>query len=284
MWFLGAINWVLLWLPNFNTHEQLEPRGSLHTGFPVWSDDGSQIAGVLKKTDDGMLFPPLKGWWGQVNPRYQVVVETPGAGSDLARLGQDVYSHPMSVFYMRSSGYLLVNFIDFYQGGRGFHIHSAENGRVLSRRSADDLGLSGTTWFHAVPSWDGSRIAAFTTEANYVEGGRHISFQVAFVASEGLQVLARHSFEAWMGYNTIQAVWDGSSFTISDMEMAAWRLSEQSPPEQLSEPLECAPFPTASGRVRASDRALVTVGSDGRFKVETESEAELPAELCPGFK
>merc|ERR1719150_2826132 len=100
----------------------------------------------------------------------------------------------MSVFHMRSAGYLLVNFLEQPHEIRGFHIHSAENGQVLSRRSAEDLGLSTTSWFHAVPSWDGSRIAAFTADTTYVYGGRNISFQVSFVASDSLQVLARHSF------------------------------------------------------------------------------------------
>jgi hypothetical protein len=61
----------------FSSTNQLEEADSLDygSGYPVWSDDDISIAGVDMYWSEGLIFPPLQGWTGSVNPRFKVFVQ-----------------------------------------------------------------------------------------------------------------------------------------------------------------------------------------------------------------
>jgi hypothetical protein len=191
------------------------------TGYPVWSDDGTAIAGVDKYWNNGIIFPPLEGRWiGRVNPRFRVIVvgvvdndnnnEDADADANVsattttindeepATLLTEVTQHASSLYYMKRAGYVLVNYVSGFQASLLVPIDDSgnKNGRTQSTEYLSNIGLFGSSSaiYTAIPSRDGATIAAISwsehsraSEVDYF--AYNIDFKVAFIDAVTMETI-----------------------------------------------------------------------------------------------
>jgi hypothetical protein len=199
----------------YNSYSNLDSG----TGYPVWSDDGTAIAGVDKYWNNGIIFPPLEGRWsGRVNPRFRVivvgVVDNDNSNEDAdvtvtvttttvdaeepATLLTEVTQHASSLYYMKRAGYVLVNYVSGFQASLLVPIDDSgnKNGRTQSTEYLSNIGLFGSSSaiYTAIPSRDGATIAAISwsehsraSEVDYF--AYNIDFKVAFIDAVTMETI-----------------------------------------------------------------------------------------------
>jgi hypothetical protein len=258
----------------FSSTNQLEESDSLDygSGYPVWSDDdGASIAGVDMYWSEGLIFPPLQGWTGSVNPRFKVFVLEDGIGGRRKDLVTAKH-HARSLYFMKTAGYILVN----YATGDTTTalVVPLDGGKV---RTSDLLSNMATT----IPSRDGSIIAGITWKSDYTTlrkdeiYGYDTELRVVFVDANTMTPLgepksltARVAIYNYSSYRSRQHpffFWDdkNDALHITDLKQYSVALSSTDGTVTTVEVPTCLPFPTSSGSVRDSDGARLSVDSEG---------------------
>jgi len=246
-------------------------------GYPVWSsDDHDKIAGVEEHWREGILWPPLQGFIGPVNPRLTVFTQT----------GQDVSSRvdrvslkdqASSLFYM--SDYILVNRFEQPSEYRESLLVDITSNTDTTNKKMEDLirtqellsnaGLGMESGSHmAVPSRDGSVLASVAWNQTEVH--------VALMDVSSLQPILQPSiYHRYLPASTFLPFffWDLESSTIDphptfviaafesqgNMMNAHVRLSSNGTIYSSQELINCVPYMTSSGRIRSDDGGFLTV-------------------------
>mmetsp|Transcript_18883 Transcript_18883/g.28178 ORF Transcript_18883/g.28178 Transcript_18883/m.28178 type:complete len:350 (-) Transcript_18883:114-1163(-) len=261
-------------------------------GYPVFSDrDGSpKIAAIEQHWNKGIIIPPLQGWLGMVNPRQAIFLQDgTDSNSRIDLMKTKSGDFVLSLFYMETSGYLLVNYLSHNKRSTAaFVLRIAEDGGEQEQQTNNllnnkALGLEGAP-FKAIPSRDGSLIAG-------IAGGTYPDneFNVVFVDALTMDTISTTGIFVAEGFAQLPHVFwaDDSSrlyvvnpinIFVQDETDTAFdetvdRLADRpkffivsaldGTVEKSTEDFDgCIPYPTSSGRVRVSDGSFVDVDSE----------------------
>ena len=259
-----------------NTDRAVGFSGSWERGLPVWADDGSAIAGIETRIDDGIVFPPLQGWRGKVNPRFVLHTQTEN-GSPQALNGKEIKGYAMAMTYMKTAGYITVTHLKQPEELRSviiFNLDGSERGRLSNADLCNERGP-----IVGLPSNDGRVIAVATWDIDYntyQDGTYEVAYDIVFFDATTAEALSSQSFTASIDGQQPKFTWnDDETLTVSDMSSMSATVGLTGA-VHFGEALNCLPNP-ASSRVRNSDGATLLRGTD---KVDVDYNAELPADMC----
>jgi len=187
--------------------------------YPVYSNNAasSRIAGVEKQWSAGLMFPPLQGWEGHVNPRYHVFLQ-----SDIHDNSTRVYltenqdqHHVVSLYLMETADYVLVNHLRQPQEEYTSYVLTGLNNQPAERRDLDQLSKTSMTtaemqypFVTSIPSPDGDIIVGIARETNYEYNEDNIyvtMFRAIFVDAITLETMS--STEMFTMDNAINPYW-----------------------------------------------------------------------------
>jgi hypothetical protein len=221
-----------------------------------------------------LIFPPLQGWTGSVNPRFKVFVQEDGIGAGRRIDLVTAKHHARSLYFMKTAGYILVNYA---RDQITTALVVPLDGGIVRR--SDLLSNMAT----AIPSRDGSIIAGIAWEADYTTlrkdeiYGYDMELRVVFVdantmtpllGGEPKSLTARVAIYDYSSYRSRQHpffFWDdkNEALHITDLQQYSIALSSRDGTVTTMEVPKCLPFPTSSGSIRESDGVRLSVDSAG---------------------
>lgn len=267
---------LLACLTACNTERAIGFTGSWDRGLPVWADDGSEIAGIETRIDDGIIFPPLQGWRGKVNPRFALFIQDED-GMPRFLNSKSIKGYAMAMHYMKQAGYITVSHLKQPEEIRSVIIYNMD-GSERGRLSNEDLGNTRGP-IAGLPSQDGRTIAVATWDIDYStydDGNYEVSYDVVFLDAANATSISSQSFTTSMKGQRPKLTWaDDATLVISDMQTSSAFVKLDGTIE-FEAPLDCLPNP-ASSRIRSSDNAQLIQGID---QIKVDYNVELPADLC----
>lgn len=266
----------LMSISSCNTDRAVGISGSWDRGLPVWADDGSAIAGIETRVDDGIIFPPLQGWTGKVNPRFVLHTQTED-GSPRAINGKEIKGYALSMSYMKSAGYITVTHLKQPEELRSvivFDLNGNERGRLSNTDLDNERGP-----IVGLPSNDGRVIAVATWDIDYntyQDGTYKVAYEIVFLDAETAEPISSQTFSTSIDGQQPKFTWnDNETLTVSDMSSMSATVGLTGA-VQFGDALGCLPNP-ASSRIRSSDGATLIRGTD---RVEVDYNADLPDNMC----
>ena len=267
---------LLACLTACNTDRGIGFTGSWDRGLPVWADDGSEIAGIETRVDDGIVFPPLQGWRGKVNPRFALFVQAED-GTPRFLNGKSIKGYAMAMHYMKQAGYITVSHLKQPEETRSVIIYNMD-GSERGRLSNEDLGNTRGP-IAGLPSNDGRTIAVATWDIDYStynDENYTVSYDVVFLDATTATSISSQSFTTSIKGQQPKLTWaDDATLVISDMQTSSAYVGIDGT-TRFEAPLDCLTNP-ASSRIRSSDNAQLIQGVD---QIEVDYDAELPPDLC----
>ena len=267
---------LLMSVSSCNTDRAVGFTGSWDRGLPVWADDGSSIAGIETRVDDGIIFPPLQGWTGKVNPRFVLHTQAEN-GSPRALNGREIKGYALSMTYMKTAGYITVTHLKQPEELRSvivFDLNGNERGRLSNVDLDNDRGP-----IIGLPSNDGRVIAVATWDIDYntyQDGTYQVAYEIVFLDAETAEPISSQTFSTSIDGQHPKFTWnDDETLTVSDMSSMSARVGLTGTVE-LGEALNCLPNPVSS-RIRSSDGATLSRGTD---RINVDYSADLPADMC----
>ena len=264
--------------------------GDASVGYPVWSDDNSGFAGVEVFWSQGIHFPPLQSLFGKVNPRFKVFIQEGGRRTDLVTIKQ----HAMSLYYMETAGYVLVNYLKQPAEVRATTLVSTTD---ASTRTNDFLSNEGLGFargaYQAIPSRDGATIAAVSWQTDYTRApnldyfASMYEFRLVMVDAKTMKtIVSPISFQDvlnrelhWQPF----CFWDDAgAFRMTDMMDFSRAFYTNGTVNEKAGYSECIPFGTKSGPVRASDGLSLEVDEDAGLIITSSDPDPVKYPYC-GF-
>ena len=276
----------------FSSHRQLSSfYFDSGNGYPVWSDDGKAMAGVVKYWNTGLIFPPSQGWIGSVHPRFEVIIKDGNAPQ--IKMKATIKHHAISLYFMKNAGYVLANYLRQPNEFRASVLIplNGDDTRSSLYLSNKGLGFEGGS-YTAIPSKDGSTISAVSWKTKEIHSSAYpIDFKVVFIKASSMEAFSMPiAFRAIFTPNKIQGsrqwpfyYWDNNStFHMTDLQDFSVSLHANGTIEDVGVPT-CVPFPTTSGPVRSPDRARLYVDDAGeRIEVQEDWDVEDPYCIVTG--